>query len=289
MMSAVRGMLVVGIALAVALAAAAQTGSTTYPPQVTIIGDSVSTAITRYDDLTTAVGSGLRVDWEVAICRRVAGLSCPFQGTRPATLVDLVPTLPAVAPLVVVELGYNDPEGVFAAEVDQAMRMLLARGAQHVIWLTMHSAIPPYAELDDILRQAQTRWPQLELLDWDAASADHPSWFQEDAIHLDKRGGRALAALIRAAITQYVAPLRIARPAIRRQPFTAELRADGGVAPYTWRLADGALPRGVHLLANGRLYGRPESLRARVEVEDAEGTIAMGRVAISPARAASSR
>ena len=284
-----RGMLVVGIALAVALATAVQTRSTTYPPQVTIIGDSVSTAITRYDDLTTVVGSGLRVDWEVAICRRVAGVSCPFQGTRPSTLVDLVPTLPAVAPVVVVELGYNDPQNVFAAEVDQAMRALLARGAQHVIWLTLHSAIPPYPELDDILRQAQSRWPQLELLDWDAASADHPSWFQEDAIHLDKRGGRALAGLIRSAIVKYVTPLHVTRPAVRRLPFTAVLRASGGVAPYTWRLAGGTLPRGVHLLANGRLYGRPEALRARVEVEDATGAIAIARIAISGARATSSR
>lgn len=154
-----RGAAVVAIALAVALATAAQTRSTTYPPQITIIGDSVSTAITRYDDLTASVDSGLRVDWEVAICRRVAGVSCPFQGTRPSTLVDLVPTLPAVAPVVVVELGYNDPQNVFASEVDQAMRALLARGAQHVIWLTMHAAIPPYPELDDILRSEQARWP----------------------------------------------------------------------------------------------------------------------------------
>lgn len=88
---------------------------------------------------------------------------------------------------------------------------------------------------------------------------------------------------------QYVTPLRVTAPAVRRLPFTAVLRASGGVAPYTWRLAGGALPLGVHLLADGRLYGRPQPVRARVEVEDATGTIATGRIAISGARAASSR
>lgn len=288
-MVAVRGAVIVGIALAVALATAAGTRSTTFPPQVTIIGDSVSTAITRYDDVTASVDAGLRVDWQIAICRRVAGLSCPFQGERPSTLVDLVPTLPAVAPVVVVELGYNDPQSVFAFEIDAAMRSLIARGAEHVIWLTMHAAVPPYPELDDILRQAQSRWPQLELLDWDAASADHPTWFQEDAIHLDKRGGRALAALIRSAITAYVTPLHVAAPTIQLQPFAAELNAEGGVGPYTWRVASGDLPRGVHLLADGRIFGRPAPVRVRVEVEDSAGTIVTGRVAISAGRATSSR
>src|SRR5213080_1698047 len=56
------------------------------PPQVTVIGDSVATAITSHDDVHAAAANGLRVDWHVDICRRVSELSCPFQGARPPTL-----------------------------------------------------------------------------------------------------------------------------------------------------------------------------------------------------------
>jgi hypothetical protein len=256
-----------------ALACGRATGADA-PPQVTVIGDSVSTAITKYDDLRAVVANGLRVDWQVAICRTTAGQSCPFQGTRPSTLVDLVPTLGAVAPVVVVELGYNDPDWAFPASIDSAMRTLLAHGAQHVLWLTLHSARGPYPELNDDLWAATARWPQLELVDWDAASANDPEWFQLDAIHLDKRGGRALAQLIRSAVTRYVAPLRIEEPALpARRVFAARMTAAGGTPPYTWRSVS-TLPTGLHLRADGTLVARLRRLQpvhAAVEVEDSLG------------------
>jgi hypothetical protein len=272
-----RGVLVC-VFCALALARGAAT-SADAPPQVTVVGDSVSTAITAHDDVQAAVANGLRVDWHVDICRRVSELSCPFQGARPPTLVDLVPVLPAVAPIVVVELGYNDPESAFPAGLDAAMRELVDWGAAHVLWLTLHASRGPFPELNDDLRAALRRWPQLELVDWDAASADHPEWFAIDGIHLDKRGGRALARLIRAAVTRYVVPLQVVAPALpARRTFQTRLEAVGGTPPYSWRAVN-ALPRGLRLLADGRLVAhlpRPEPVRAAIEVEDAYGTTAVG-------------
>jgi hypothetical protein len=274
-----RGVLLCAIC-ALALARGAATSADT-PPQVTVIGDSVSTAITGHDDVRAILAQGLRVDWHVDICRRVSEQSCPFQGTRPPTLVDLVPTLPAIAPVVVVELGYNDPESGFPAGLDAAMRQLVDRGAEHVLWLTLHASRGPFPELNDDLRAALGRWPQLELVDWDGASADHPEWFAIDGIHLDKRGGRALAQLIRAAVTRYAAPLRIVAPPLpARRSFQARLGAVGGTPPYTWR-AVGPLPTGIRLLADGRLVvhlPRAERVKAAVAVEDAHGTTAVGTV-----------
>src|SRR3954454_8002622 len=285
----VRGAVLLVVAL-LALAGGTAT-SADVPPQVTLVGDSVATAITGYEDLTGIVEQGLRVDWQVAICRRVSDVSCPFGGTRPATLVDLVPALPAIGPVVVVELGYNDPETGFAQGLDTAMRELVSRGVQHVLWVTLHASRGPFPELNELLRAATERWPQLELVDWDAASADHPAWFQLDAIHLDKRGGRALAQLIYDAVTRHVDPLRVVRQALppieARRSFATRLRATGGTEPYSWRIAGGALPAGVHLLADGRLVGRPPRtarLQASVEVVDALGTRAFAPLSASAAR-----
>src|SRR3954468_15064963 len=155
----VRGAVLLVVA-ALALAGGTAT-SADVPAQVTVIGDSVATAITRYDDLTAIVEQGLRVDWQVAIGRRVSDASCPFQGTRPPTLVDLVPALTAIGSVVVVELGYNDPKAGFAQGLDMAMRELVSRGVQHVLWVTLHASRGPFPELNELLRAATARWPQL--------------------------------------------------------------------------------------------------------------------------------
>jgi hypothetical protein len=266
----VRGTVLVTVGL-LALACGTAT-SADVRPQATVIGDSVATAITKYPDVQAIVDQGLRVDWQVAICRTTSGESCPFHGERPPTLTDLVPTID-VAPVVVVELGYNDPDWAFVDSIDAAMRALVARGAEHVVWLTLHSAQAPYPELNGDLRAATARWPQLTLVDWDAASADHPEWFQLDAIHLDKRGGRALAQLIRTAVTGYVQPLKIVVPRLpAKGAVAARLQAVNGTAPYSWR-AETQLPAGVHLRADGSLVGRlTRPFRATVQVQDAYGT-----------------
>ena len=54
-------------------------------------------------------------------------------------------------------------------------------------------------------------------------------------------------------------PLRITTaalgPALEGIPYSAQLNAVGGIAPYTWSLAAGALPPGVDLAAGGLLSG----------------------------------
>jgi hypothetical protein len=42
-----------------------------------------------------------------------------------------------------------------------------------------------------------------------------------------------------------------------REPYTATLAATGGIPPYTWSLAAGALPAGLRLESDGRLHGQP--------------------------------
>jgi hypothetical protein len=229
----------------------------------------------------------LNVQWQVAVCRTVAGVSCQDSatGVQPPTLVDAVASLASVPDTVVVELGYNDPEETFASSVDTAMAALTAKGATHVLWLTMREARGPYPALNQILAAEAAKWPQLQLVDWNALSASHPDWFQDDGVHLVDAGGVAMAHLIHGAVVALYTPLHVttvALPAFRHgRIYTTALRAAGGTAPFRWRVSAGRPPKGLHILATGKVFGHPanaESKRFSVTVTDADGVAATGLI-----------
>lgn len=268
--------LVVSICLA-ALVVAASSAVAATPPLVLVIGDSVATGMYWHDAAIAVMQERLGVYWDVAICRTIDGTSCPFDGERAPTLLQVVAARGTVPPTVVVEIGYNDPAGTFASEVDDAMKALTAAGATHVLWLTMRESRAPYPTLNALLEQAVTRWPQLELVDWNAASESHFSWFQTDDVHLTAEGGVAMAHLAHAAVMQVVDPLRVPSTPLhlqRARSYAMKLRALGGTPPYRWRVASGRPPRGFHLLANGTLTAAATHTQATftLSVTDADGT-----------------
>jgi lysophospholipase L1-like esterase len=273
-MRVLRGAALLVVAGALAAAASA---APTMDPRVLVIGDSVATGITWHNDAAEVVEQDLAVAWDVAVCRRVAGTSCTSDGVTPTTMLDDVAAMPSVPPTVVVELGYNDPEDQFAAEIDEAMQALIAKGATHVFWLTLRAARAPYPALDTMLEQATERWPQLSLIDWNAYSANEPQWFQDDGIHLVAAGGLAMAHLIHASLTNLLFPLHVTTaPRLERDRMVdVELRASGGTAPYTWRVSAGRPPGGLHLLSDGWLYGEPRASGSFVvSATDADGNVA---------------
>jgi len=271
--------LMVSVLLATLLVAAPSAAAVT-PPTVLVIGDSVATGMYWHDDAIAVMQSRLGVYWDVAICRTIDGTSCPFDGERAPTLLQVVSSRGTVPPTVVVEVGYNDPAGTFAAEVDRAMSALTTAGATHVLWLTMRESRAPYPTLNTLLGKAAARWPQLELVDWNTASESHPSWFQTDDVHLTPEGGLAMAHLAHAAVMQVVDPLRVRSTPLRLQAgreYAMKLGAQGGTPPYRWRVARGRPPRGFHLLANGTLLATGAShaqATLTLAVTDADGTSA---------------
>ncbi|HEX4853084.1 Ig domain-containing protein [Arenimonas sp.] len=93
-----------------------------------------------------------------------------------------------------------------------------------------------------------------------------------------------------------------ALPALQAgKPVSLAFAASGGTAPYTYRLASGALPPGLALAANGRLAGTPTARAAYafdLAVRDARGaetrrgfggTVSPGALSISPAAATAVR
>jgi hypothetical protein len=248
-----------------------------------LIGDSVMTGMLWHNDAISVMQAGLDVDWQVAVCRRLVQPSCPFNGQQAPTLLDVVQKLdPDIAPVVVVNVGYNDSEALFAQNVQTSIQALLKAGAQRILWLNLRAVRHPYVHMNAILQAAALRYPQLTIVDWNRYSRSHLDWFQTDGEHLRDAGGVAMATLVHpivlAAFTPPVAvPARLPAAHIGKR-YDARVTAQGGTAPYRWRLAAGKLPAGLELMASGRVVGvpKPAARPSRVSLwaTDADGLTA---------------
>jgi hypothetical protein len=243
--------------------------ATAPPPRVTFIGDSVATGVLYTADARRILEQGVEVDYQLAVCRRLVGDSCPYDGTRPPTLVDLVPTL-ELAPTVIVAVGYNDYADTFPQSVESALAALEQGGAKHILWLTLRAERQSYLDMNDDVRAAAAHHDELKVVDWNLYSRSHPDWFQDDGLHLGYAGAVGMATLIHKALEDVgsvqapaVSTLTITTrtlPAGRvGRPYRAQLRWRGGTKPVTWKRGAGALPPGVRLLPGGLLTGTPRA------------------------------
>ena len=285
-----------GLALAVAAAALVVAGgagaSTQQSAQhVTMIGDSVADAIAGASDATAILRAGIDLDLELAPCRRVDGDSCPYNGARPPTLVDLANSMGSkLGPNVVVAVGYNDYEDLYAQNISTALTTLKAQGVKRVWWLTLRAARHPALHMNDDIEAAAKAHPELEVIDWNVYSRSHPDWFQDDGLHLLGAGSEAMATLIHKTLLEdgvAAPPVRVTTATlpvgVRGHAYSTNLRAVAGVAPYRWSLLERA-PAGIHLEANGLIVGKPRAKPGRypfdVRVRDSSGYTATRRLTL---------
>jgi len=285
-----KGVVVVALATLASLAVAGSSPARVRDLQhVTLIGDSVADGVELDPKAVTILEQGVDLDLEVAPCRRVEGLGCPYQGVRPPSVVQLVQSLGArLGPNVVVAAGYNDYEAQFAGNLEDALAALKAAGVKRVWWLTLRAAEHPYLTMNDDLRAAAQQHPELSIVDWNLYSRSHPPWFQADGIHLVAAGAEAMATLVhKTLVAQGVAspPPRVTTsslpPAVRDRPYRARLSATAGRAPYRWQLLERA-PAGIHLEPDGVVQGVPlvpaGTYAFGVSVRDAAGSFATRRL-----------
>jgi hypothetical protein len=247
---------------------------------VTLIGDSVATAIPGDSDALRILRQGSDLDLEVAACRRLVDPSCP---PGPPSTVDVIKRLgPGVGPTVVIAVGYNDFEDHYASEIDGTLAALDGANVKHIFWLTLRAAHHPYINMNDEIEAAAASHPNMTVIDWNVYSRSHLDWFQDDGIHLLGPGSEAMAGLIHDKLVAAgiaVPPVRVKTSALpaakRKQAYRSRLAAAGGRAPYTWSLA-GRLPVGLHLQSTGLISGAPRGARLGVftlvvRVKDASG------------------
>jgi hypothetical protein len=254
------------------------------PPRVTLIGDSIAKALEWNEEALKVLGKGIDLQLEVDVCRRLTGKSCPFDERQASTLVELAGALgPRLGQTVIVVTGYNDFEQTFAQSIDASVAALRRAGVTRILWTTLRAARHPYLNMNDDIRSAAARYPDVTVVDWNRYSRSHPDWFQNDGLHLFPAGGLALATLLRKALDEPASLEADTPPAVvtKRLPvarqgkrYWIQLQATGGTDPLKWRLLSGPLPKGLRLRANGSISGSPRvSIRTTllVSVTDADG------------------
>ena len=121
-------------------------------PRVTVIGDSITASFDYVPAARRYLGKGLDLRSDAVVCRRLVATSCSFQGSTPATALEVVGSQRrALGPVVVINVGYNDWAAVY--DVDRVMRALKAAGVRTVIWVTLREATS-YA---DVYAQSNAR------------------------------------------------------------------------------------------------------------------------------------
>jgi hypothetical protein len=233
------------------------------PPQVTVIGDSVLTAVQWNPQPLAILQDGLNMRLDIGICRTLTGVSCPFNGSRVPTLLDVVNNSgPTLGKVVLVEVGYNDNHDTFAQSVEQSITALLHAGVQRILWANLRGFDQHWLDMNAVLTAAARRHPQMTIVDWHAYSLPYWSWFQSDSVHLVLSGAMAMATLFRKSIDQVVDPVVIDRaplpvPHVGHR-YVARFTATGGLGPYVWRITRGSLPRGLRLRPGGGVDGVPK-------------------------------
>ena len=162
------------------------------------IGDSVGLSMTESSTselpaLLDGVFTSVYYDSAQNRCTSGCGLSG----------VGAAASVPIGTDLVVVELGYNAPTSGFAGRIDAMMQALQSRQVERVVWINLseRSGRADYVAANQALFAARSRWPDLHVIDWRAASAgsagNRARWFASDGVHLTTTGQAEMARFVR--------------------------------------------------------------------------------------------
>jgi hypothetical protein len=252
--------LIAAVVAATALGSTAALSAGTTTTRVTIFGDSAAEVLDYVTDAKQYLSSGLDVNWELKVCRRLVELSCPYQGVRPPTVLDVVQSTPTggLGPIVVIDVGYNDYVDQYQDDMETVLKALVAKGVDHVIWTTMHEVRQDYRSINTTIRAEAAKWPQVTIADFDAA-AQGQDWFNSDGIHMNSAGAWGLAHLLRPLILAACGD-PCSPPATRSAPRIYAITATAStirIGPFVaWKPA----ARGTYAQATGA-FGRATSCR----------------------------
>ena len=155
----------------------------------TFVGDSVAASISYTPQARTLLSRGLKVRLDLRVCRRLVTVGCPYQGSTPPNALQAVQSLGrSLGEVLIVYVGYNESSAGYGKGIDQIMRAALGQGARGVVWVTLREERDIYRQTNAVIRSAASRWPQLQVADWNAYSNGKP-WFSSDGLHGRCRSG----------------------------------------------------------------------------------------------------
>jgi hypothetical protein len=175
-------------------------------PRVTVIGDSVATALLYVPEARRYLAAGLDLRLDVRVCRRLVGDSCWHEGQQPPNVLDAVAASGRrLGRVVVIDVGYNDYPDQYPAGIETVMQSLTRAGVQKVVWVTLRERHGMYPPINASIRAAAKRWRQIVVADWNAYSRSR-RWFADDGLHLNPSGAMGLARFLRPTVVASACP-----------------------------------------------------------------------------------
>jgi SpoIID/LytB domain protein len=232
------------------------------------IGDSVGESITStFASVVTPAYPTM--NYQALSNRCLVGPSCVAAAVGPPDAPAIINALtpeqyPSVA---VIQLGYNDDPNTFQSDVDQVVNALNARGVQRIIFINLSTrrTSRDYALSNAILANATTSYPNVTLLDWNAASSapSQDRWFSDD-VHLTATGRSEFTLFIRNQLD-----------VLRAQSFITNGVAT--VVPLGAPMAKGDRGKNVKRLQNAlnTYFKLPKKKRIVVDGVFGKGTVAL--------------
>jgi hypothetical protein len=195
-------------ALVAAVVALGAAPARAQPRHAVVIADSILLGA-QHQLVGRLQGAGWTVDFDGAVSRSTSA-GAEAVRARAGSLVDTL----------VISLGANDSgnPATFRQRVDAVMAA--AGGVPRVYWLTIREVRPYYGPANQVLREAAARYPNLQLIDWHAASAGRSDLTASDGLHLKPSGAEALADLIASTVLSG-APVAATPPAAPPPPPTS--------------------------------------------------------------------
>ncbi|MGH9134596.1 MAG: hypothetical protein ACRDZZ_11705, partial [Ilumatobacteraceae bacterium] len=176
------------------------------PQDFAFIGDSVGASIASTD--TSELPAVLDGVFATAKFDVVGGRCTANENCLGTNGVEAAQAIANGTEIAIVELGYNDEDN-FAGKIDQVMTVLRGKGVSRVGWVTMSERRTSrgYAEANQALRDARARWPELVVLDWNAAStgSDKDRWYS-DSVHLTNTGQSEFSLWLRGQALSLATP-----------------------------------------------------------------------------------
>lgn len=113
---------------------------------------------------------------------------------------DLYRDAGTVGSIVVIALGTNG----YVTD-DQIAGLMNDVGTDKMVWLVNSRSNTDWmASSNKALADAARKYPNVQMIDWYAASADHGDYFDGDGTHLSEKGSAAYIELIRSAVADYL-------------------------------------------------------------------------------------
>lgn len=138
---------------------------------------------------------------------------------------------PIPGDVCIVELGSNDGANPVAlrGRIDAVMDALRACG--HVIWVNLHEFAGWVPAANAEISAAATRWPNLEIADWNAIARTDRGLTTPDGVHPSVAGRQALAEMIRQKVQLWSFLSSTAQPWFRAFGASAAFSSGAALVP----------------------------------------------------------